>query len=271
METDNVKSDFHDRIESDDLENASSKSLSIEDWSDIENVQSSYSSIFGNEKFLVRTFDMSDRISALISWSEFASQRSLKLINYFKQIDEFEDLNVDDRFILIKYNLLPLYLLQRCVNYDFLTGSIVSETDEDRLKRREFYALCYGESGIRESFKSLMHSLSIVTQQDLTLINLLLLVLLFSKGLSMDENEPLLKDIFAVNRAQSHYIRLTWNYLVYKQGEEKTSKQFIQLLSEISRIQSITTLFRDYFRSQFRSSDTLERFSPLMHAVLNIA
>ncbi len=51
----------------------------------------------------------SDRASALISWSHFVNQMSLHFISFFRQIDEFKGLHADDRFILIKYNLLPVF------------------------------------------------------------------------------------------------------------------------------------------------------------------
>ncbi|CAF1163507.1 unnamed protein product [Rotaria sp. Silwood1] len=270
MDTNNDNPVSHDKTDLNRKLRTSSQSISIEDWSDIESIRSSYSSIFQNHNSLCRSFDTSDRNSALISWSQFASQTALKMIKFFQQIDEFESLNDDDRFTLIKYNLLPLYMIQKCLNYNPLTGTFVNRNNEDVLKRRQFFALCYGTSGIREKFMSLIRSFSKVTEQDSILLNLLLVILLFSKGLSMSENEPTLNDELAVNRAQSHYTKLTWNYLVHKQGEKKTSKQFTQILTEIERLQSFTKYFREFFLTQTKSTDTLERFAPLMQAVLNV-
>ncbi|CAF3451964.1 unnamed protein product, partial [Rotaria sp. Silwood2] len=197
MDTDNDNFISHNKTELNRKVSTSGRSISIEDWSDIESIISSYSSIFQNQYSLCRSFDISDRKSALIYWSEFASQRALKLINFFQEIDEFENLNSDDRFTLIKYNLLSLYLIQKCLNYNPLTGTFINRKNEDVLKRRQFFALCYGTSGIRESFMSLIRSFSKVTEQDSILINLLLVVLLFSKGLSMNETEPELNDELA--------------------------------------------------------------------------
>jgi hypothetical protein len=251
--------------------NCSSQGLSIEDWSEIENIRSSYSSVFGIVNSSCNSYETSDRISALISWSECASQRSLKLINFFQEIDEFENLNPDDRFTLIKYNLLPLYVIHRCHFFNLSTGKFDNVKTEDALKRQQFFALCYGKCGIRETYMSLIRSFSTIFEQDSTLINLLLIILLFSKGLSMTENESLLKDALVVNRAQSHYLTLAWNYLVYKNGENTTARQFTQLLRQIMRLQSFTKQFRDFFHSQNQSTDLLNRFAPLMQAALNIA
>jgi hypothetical protein len=270
MDTDNDDTLSNGNGQSNGIQSTLSEDLSIEDWSDIENVRSIFLSIFQKRCSSRKSYDASDRISALVSWSKFASERALKLINFFQHIDEFENLNGDDRFTLIKYNLLPLFLIQKCLCFDPITGTFINAKQEDASKRNQFFTLCYGTSGIRETHLSLVRSLSIVTEQDTTLVSLLLIILLFSKGLSMSENEPLLNDVLAVNRAHSHYTKLMWNYLLYKQGEKKTYKQFIQLMREIARIQSFTQSFRDFFRTQIQSTDALERFEPLMQALLNI-
>lgn len=271
MDTENENIILHDTNESINIQNPLSEVLSNDDWSDIENIRSIYSSIFQNVNQSNRSFDISDRISALVYWSQFSSERALKLVHFFQQIDEFENLNGDDRFTLIKYNLLPLFLIQKCLYYNPITGTFIGRNNEDPTKRRQFFALCYGDSGIRETYRNLIRSFSIITEQDSTLINLILVILLFSKGLSMSEDEPILNDVLAVNRAQSHYTRLTWNYLIYRYGEKKTFTQFTQIMWEISRIQSFTKYFRDFFRIEIQSTDILERFAPLMQAVLNIA
>ncbi|UJR29829.1 hypothetical protein I4U23_017372 [Adineta vaga] len=264
-----ISSDITDN-DVDEMESSKCEDLSIEDWLSIENIRCNYSSIFSNPNLKRFSFNTSDRISAIISWSEVVNEKILKLINYFRRIDEFEQLNNDDRFLLIKYNLLPLYLVQRCLNYNLVTGTFSTLNDEERIQRQQFFTLCYGTSGIRDGFKSLIRSLAIVTEQDLTLIELILIVLLFSKGLSMNENEPLLKDHLSVHRAQSHYLKLTWNYLIYKQGYYKTIRQFTQLITQITRIQSLIMQYGIFFRTQFQSTDALERFPPLMQTILNI-
>lgn len=271
MDTDDDNIVSNDNLQLNTMQNSPYAGLSIEDWSEIENVRSSYSSIFPNGTPSCNSFDTSDRTSALICWSEFASQRSLKLINFFQQIDEFEHLNSDDRFTLIKYNLLPLYVVHRSTFYNLLTGTFENSSTEDVLKRRQFFLLCYGTSGIRESYKDLICSFSALAEQDRTTTNLILIILLFSKGLSMSENEPLLNDSSSVNKAQSHYITLLWNYLVYKYGEFKTTKQFAQLLRQMMKLQSYTKLHREFFRKENQSTDMLERLAPLMQSVLNIA
>jgi hypothetical protein len=99
-----------------------------------------------------------------------------------------------------------------------------------------------------------------VTEEDYTLLHLLIVALLFSKGLSMIEDEPLLNDPLAVHQAQSHYTRLIWNYLLDKQGEQKMIRQFTQLLSLVFRIQSKTKYVQDYSRVLFNLPNVADFF-----------
>jgi hypothetical protein len=75
--------------------------LSVEDLITVENVRSSFLSIFEDHNIQCSYVDVSDRISALISCSQFVNQSALHFINFFCIIDQFEGLDVDDRFILI--------------------------------------------------------------------------------------------------------------------------------------------------------------------------
>ncbi|CAF3965973.1 unnamed protein product, partial [Adineta steineri] len=79
-----------------------------------------------------------------------------------------------------------------------------------------------------------------LTGQDPTLLSLLMLIVLFTPGLSMNIEEPLLKDPLAVHRAQNNYTQLLWNYLISKQGEIQACKHFTQLLSAMFQIRSVS-------------------------------
>jgi hypothetical protein len=117
----------------------------------------------------------------------------------------------------------------------------------------------------------LVVSLVKITEQDPMLLSLLLTVLLFTQGLSMSEDEPPLKDSLAVNRAQAHYTKLLWNYLVNKWDEIQACRLFTQLVTIIFRIQSATKTVREFYRVQYMTSNTLDRIAPLMQTVLHIS
>jgi hypothetical protein len=74
----------------------------------------------------------------------------------------------------------------------------------------------------------------------------------------------------AVNRAQCHYTRLLWNYLVCQLGEIEACRRFTQLLTLILRMQSVSKIHRIFFRDQHWASNTVDKLAPLMQSVLHI-
>lgn len=261
----------HQNSNSEGMENTSSETLSIEDWMVIETIRLSFLSDFQNNLTDSPCPDVSDRTSALIYWSQTASELTLRFISFFRQIDEFEALNADDRFILIKYNLFPVFPIYKSFFFDQIDNCFSHEPNEDATKRYKLYMLCFNTNGIRESFISLIHFLIEITQQDPILLSLIIIILLFSPGLSTNEDQPTLKDPLAIIRAQSYYTRILWNYLVHQFGEIQACKQFTQLLRGIFRIQSGSQQFREYLRIQLSTTDSLDRIAPLMQSILHIS
>jgi hypothetical protein len=247
------------------------ETLSVEDWLTIQSVRSSFSLNFPSGNIQCPHADALDRVSALISWSHFINTLSLSFINFLRRIDEFESLHADDRFILIKYNLFAILPICKSYNYQPTNDCCSPDNNEEAEKHRRFYMLCGDSTGIRQSFVDLVLLLVEATGQDATLLSLLLPVLIFSHGLSMNEDEPPLKDPLAVYRAQSHYTRILWNYLIIKCGEALAPKHFTRLLTVIIQIQSATKTLRDFFRFQCMISNTVDKMAPLIQTVLQIS
>jgi hypothetical protein len=262
---------LHNNTELNEINDLFFETLSIEDWMVIQNTKSSFVSAF--QRSVTRDtnlIDLSSRDSALITWSEVANQNALRNINFFRQIEEFEGLNSEDRFILIKYNLLPVIAISKCYSYkqthDFYS---YHESEEDE-KHRQVFILWSGSSHICDAFMNLVFSLVQITEQDPILLSLLSTILIFCPCLSMNEDEPPLKDSLAVDRAQSHYTKLFWNYLVNKCGEVQACKNFSQLLTIIFRMQLAAKNIREFFRDQFTTLNTVDKIAPLMQTVLHI-
>jgi hypothetical protein len=270
VDTDDDVVDLHKNINSNHMNNTSLEMLSIEDWMTVQSVRSSFLSVFRNDDEQCSCVDVSDRVSALITWSQFVNQVALRFINFFRQINEFEGLDLDDRFILIKYNIFPLFLTSKCFYYNHVDDCCSYGENEAAVKQRRFFMLCDAPNGIRDTFVNLVLSLVELTKQDSTILSLLFTILMFSRGLSMNENERLLKDSLAVNRAQSHYTKILWNYLVGKCGEMEACRYFTHLINIIFRIQSVAKRIREFFRVQYMTSEAMDRMAPLMQSALHI-
>ena len=246
--------------------------LTAEDLLVIHNIQLSFTSIFENqcEKF-IDIIDLSDRTSALISWSQLVHLIGLRFISFFRLIDEFESLHEDDRFILIKYHLLSLYPFLQCYIYCTLNDCCSYGDHEEAQKKRQFFMLLGASKDIYAMFIDLILFLVQVTEQDQVLLSLVFIIVLFSQGLSMNTDEPLLHDSLSVSRAQSYYTKVLWNYMVNKQGERKACQQFTQLLQGIFRMQSAVEIFREFLRFQIATSDIANSIAPLVQTILYIS
>jgi len=271
MDKDNTDIFLDEIIDLNEVDDRSLEILSVEDWTTIETIQSSFVSIFQEEKMESSYENASDPASALISWSQYANKIALSFIKFFRQIDEFEGLHVDDRFILIKYNLLSLFPIYKCLHYKLHKEQCPSEKNQQAIKNHGACWINDESNGIRELFVNSIRSLDELTEQDSALLSLLMIILLFCPGPSMNQGEPLLKDPLAVNRAQSYYTMLLWHYLVSNWNEVQACKYFAQLLAVILHIQSGTQKFRDFVRVQFMTEDAVNRMGPLMQSVLNIS
>ncbi|UJR16570.1 hypothetical protein I4U23_003471 [Adineta vaga] len=250
------------------MENLLFGTLSIEDWLTIESVRSSFLSMFQNLHPCQFVFDTSDQTSALVSWSQNTNQIALSFITFFRHIDEFENLDYsDDRLLLIKHNLLSVFPIFKCYLHKTAADHCTSAEEE---KHRQFYKLCGDSSNILDGFIEMKLILVALTEQDPAVLSILMTILLFTDRLSMDENQRSLNDPIAVSRAQSHYTRILWNYIVNKKGEHEAYKYFIQVLAVIFRIQKLSHRVRTFFRTQFITSNIVDKIAPLMQTVLNI-
>jgi hypothetical protein len=245
------------------------KSLGIEDWLTIQTIESSYSLAF-QEPPPPCPHHFSDRQSLIDYYSKAKDQVTIQLITFLRRIKEFEALNEDDRFILMKYNLLPVGVVHKCLIFSLSNEGLWDQVDIEAKMCQQVLYLDGNHNDVLQTITHLFSFALRATENDFTLLRLLIVVLLFSRGLSMLEDEPPLNDPLAVHRAQSHYTRLIWNYMVDRHGEPKAIKQFAQLLSLIFRVQPMIKYFRDYSRAHFNSLNR-DIFTPLMKALLHIS
>jgi hypothetical protein len=83
----------------------------------------------------------------------------IRLLTFFKQIPEFNGLNVDDKVTLIKFNLLPLLCINCTLSYKTETETI-AETDSDQPWDPTSLQTVYGLDGyqeLRKVFDQFLH------------------------------------------------------------------------------------------------------------------
>lgn len=245
----------------------------VEELEMIRKIESSFLSIFGDDcDESTDPIDPSDRTSQLICCLQFNNEAALRLIRFCRLIDQFESSDADDRFIMIKYNLLLVLCILTCYRPNQIDESATDrEREEEEEARRQIYVLCNQSDHLFELFLYMGSTFHEIIDQDWALLSLLLLICLFSKGLSTNENEPTLKDPISVYHAQSYYTQLLWNYMIHKHGETKTCKHWIQLLMAIFRAQSAAVKYRQVLGEQVRTLDAVDEIAPLMQTILHIS
>ena len=271
----NVNQDDHLTVDENtdikELEEILFETLSVEDWLAVENVRAAFLSVFQKFRMNYSSVNLSNPSSSLITWSHCFNEVALRFIEFYRLIDEFEQINADDRFTLIKYNLFSIYAISECFNFESDENYCLYNENEIPQQHLQTLALWEAPESMGESVLKILVLLLRLSDGDPTFLILLMIILIFTQGLSMNEREPSLNNSLSVSQAQIRYTTLLWNYLVNKRGEVKATEQLIQLMNIILLIQSETKKFQDLFRLQISASDNVDQISPLLQSILHIS
>jgi hypothetical protein len=193
----------------------------------------------------------------------------IRLLAFFKQIPEFDQLNVDDKVTLIKFNLLPLLCINCTLSYKIETDQIV-ETDSDVPWDSSIIQEVYGYDGylqMRKIFESFVR----IAQYDQKIIQLILVTFILTKGFSTGivEFEPLLSDGMAVYRAQNYYAELLWKYIETVHGTEKAVHIWGQLITHFITWQLLHKDLRENVQRNLLSTDDMNELLPLMKTLFH--
>jgi hypothetical protein len=92
----------------------------------------------------------------------------MRLLSFFKQIPEFNQLNVHDKVTLIKYNLMTVLGINSILSYNTETDQII-ETDTDLPWNTQFSQILYGYDVFRK-VKKIFDSLVNIAKYDQRII-----------------------------------------------------------------------------------------------------
>jgi len=194
----------------------------------------------------------------------------IRLLTFFKQIPEFNQLDVEDRVTLIKFNLLPLLCMNCTLSYQTETDQIV-EADSDVPWDSSVIQEVYGYDGyvqLRKIFESFVH----IAKYDRKIIQLALITLILTKGVSTGivEFEPILNDGMAVYRAQNYYTELLWKYMETVHGSKKAVSIWGQLVTHLITWQTLQKELRDNVEKNLLSTD-INELLPLMKTLFHFS
>ena len=215
-----------------------------------------------------------DQMSALMNTIDIQNFTAVKLIHFLKEIPEFEQLDEHDRLVLVKYNLNFLILMRHLLTfdtaremiYDLDSSDVISPTDEAFAQHcKSLFILCYGYE-FNRAVMLILHALVNLTNKNPIIAQLLMLIMIFSKGLSADDDqEPILIDGDSVFRAQSKYAELLFRYLMEGSSFEVVAIKMMRITEQLLKIQKICRDYKQYLQSKVDVND----INPLMKSLLH--
>jgi hypothetical protein len=216
-----------------------------------------------------------DRMSAYMNTLDIQNLSAVKIINFIRQIPEFEELDENDRLILVKYNLTLLFLVQRALTfdptrelaYDDTSSTPVSAADEAFAYHcRSLFILCYGYEFSR-MFMSTMRTVSDLANKDPIIVQLIMIIMILLKGLSAnDDQEPLLNNSHHIFHVHSKYTDLFFRYLIEQSSFDAAVIKMMRITEVLIKIQR---LMRD-FHQLMKSKIDINSINPLMKSLLQL-
>ncbi|CAF1282900.1 unnamed protein product [Adineta steineri] len=194
----------------------------------------------------------------------------MRLLSFFKQIPEFDQLNIDDKVTIIKYNIPTVLSINRALSYDPDTHEFI-ESSSDVQDNIEFYPVLHDYNTFKQSKKVFLSFLHLV-KYDRKIIELALIVLIFTKGISITnpQDEKILNDTMSVYRAHTYYTELLWKYMETVYGYEKAISLFSELINHIISLQTLQEEIQNNIL-RVLSPDNTDELLPIIKSVLCIS
>lgn len=193
----------------------------------------------------------------------------MRLLSFFKQIPEFNQLNIDDRITLIKNNLLTILGINCALSYNVETKEII-ESDSDVASNVQFFPVLHGYNTCRRASK-IFNSFLNIAKCDRKIIELILIILILTKGFSItsNHNERILNNDSSVYRAQNYFTELLWKYMEIVHGYNKAIRLYSELIVHIISWQTIHNEMRNNILRTLSPED-IDDLVPIMKSVLCI-
>ncbi|CAF1359233.1 unnamed protein product [Rotaria sordida] len=215
-------------------------------------------------------WDPSTHVRTVLQVFNSDSISVMRLLSFFKQIPEFNQLNVDDKVTLIKYNFISVFGINCALSYNTETNQII-ESDSDVPANTQFFQILHGYNLFMQ-IKKIFISFINIAKYDRKIIQLTVIILIFTKGFSIanDHDEPILNDKMSVYRAQNYYTELLWKYMETMHGYEKAIKLFSKLIVHIISWQTIHEELRNNI-VRILSPEDISELMPILKSILRIS
>ncbi|CAF1551728.1 unnamed protein product [Adineta steineri] len=270
-------------VNTEESSNINTYELSENDWLCICNIQDAYSSSSRSVPSASSMLSLEltfDKMSTYMNTLDIYHSTMIKIINFLKQISEFEQLNDNDRLILVKYNLCSLILVRDSLTFD-TTRELCYEDDVDHDRYnsmssnnkafaercKSLFMLCYSYE-LNQLFFNILHTLHSLVDNDPIIVQLLMLSMIFLKGSScLERQEPILDDSKHVFYLHSKYTDLLFRYLI-KQSSFNTA--VMKMMHFVEVFMKYQRLSKD-FHQEIKSKVDVDNINPFMKSFLHFA
>ncbi|CAF0726710.1 unnamed protein product [Adineta ricciae] len=215
------------------------------------------------------SYHLAKKVTALCQILNTKNTTALRLISFYKGLPEFDALNDIDKVYLIKNNLPPVFIFLASLGYDpindiYREGNPPHQTFVYGVDVRE----AHGEN-IYAHFTSIMRSLHSVAQTDQRIIQLILVIILFSKGMSgaVNFNEPSPSNYRQVFQAQNFYVEHLWLFMSKFYGPLKST---ILLSTLVTKCLHIQTLLCDIQKDIYEKIDPYQ-VPPIIRSLMHVS
>ncbi|CAF2902127.1 unnamed protein product [Rotaria sp. Silwood2] len=255
-----------------------SYSLTEVDWSCLQYIRNAYLSALQSSPSASSVISLElapDKMSAYMNTLDIQNFAAVKLINFIRQIPEFEELDESDRLILVKYNLVLLFSIRHALTFDVTREIIYDDNMNNSVSPAEeafaqhcksLFILCYGYE-FNRLFMSILHIIVSLVDSDSVIAQLLMLNMIFLKGLSaIDDQETSLNNNQRVFYAHSKYTDLLFRYLIERTSFNAAVIKMIRIVELLIKIQRLSRDFHRYIKSKI----DINYVNPLMKSLLHL-
>ena len=197
-------------------------------------------------------------ITATINVTELSVRR---IITFFKHVPDFRDLSHKLSLKLLKQNMMNLLQVHGVTSFNRSEGTFKQPGTGDAPFTVESLEITYGAE-ISKVIVDTTNNLSDLCQENMILINILMLVVLFDpENDSLDADERIL-----VESIENKYITLLYACICDRLGKSCAESTLNGIIFELSKIKSLSVLFK----KAVAENSNHEKIQPLMQEVFSL-
>ncbi|UJR22700.1 hypothetical protein I4U23_025736 [Adineta vaga] len=239
------------------------------EWSKIDQIQTAYTEAMAyNQVVGVPLYPASHFIHTTLELIRIPTYlSSLRLITYLKKTEEFRLLELGDRIILVKHNLLAAIFMHIVLIYDPIDDTYHERNTQDPNFQGKDWIEILGEEFYHDITTTVAKLIRIL-QYDRVIVKILLLIIIYIKGFCAYDlpYEPSLNNARMVFNIQNIYVEILYKYCLHQYGLKKTINLFTNLINSLFSIRRLSIHFKNITHEIINAAE----LSPLMQSVLQL-